>query len=165
MKRRQFLLGLAGTTALAALAGPALAVSYADQVISQLTKLGFSGISVETTWLGRIRIVGTRGDGMREIILNPRTGEILRDVWSPVSSDGVRRLVLDDVEDGGDDGNDNDGDTDGGGDDNSGSGSGSDDDGGSDDNSGSGSGGDGGDSDNSGSGGDGEDRSGDSNGD
>jgi TAT (twin-arginine translocation) pathway signal sequence len=166
MKRRQFLLGLAGTTALAVVAGPVLAASYADQVISQLTKLGFGGISVEVTWLGRIRIVGTRADGMREIILNPRTGEILRDVWSPVSGNGVRRLVLDDVEDDGDDGNDNGDDTDGGNDDgggdNSGSGSGSDDDGGSDDNSGSGSADDDGASDNSGSGDDGEDRDDDS---
>jgi hypothetical protein len=137
-----------------------LAASYADQVIAQLTKLGFSGISVEATWLGRIRIVGKRADGMREIVLNPRTGEILRDVWSPVSGSSARRLVIDDVEDDGDHDNDGGGGDDGG--DDSGSDSGSHDDGGSDDNSGSGSGDDGGDSDNSGSGSDGEDRNDDS---
>ena len=133
MKRRLFLFGLATTSVLAAVAGPALAASYAEDVVAQLNQLGFSEITVETTWLGRIKIVATRTDGVREIVLNPRTGEILRDVWMPVSGDGEVRNVLDDVKDGGLGG-------DGGGDsevdDNSGHGSGG------DDNSGSGSGGD-----------------------
>ena len=151
MKRRLFLIGLATTSVLAAVAGPALAATYAEDVVAQLNQLGFSNITVETTWLGRIKILATRGDGVREIILNPRTGEILRDVWMPMSGDGMVRNVLDDVVDGGHGGN-NGGDRGG---DNSGPGG--DDDGGGNDNSGHGSGGDGGD-DNSGSGGNDADR-------
>lgn len=133
MKRRLFLFGLAASSAIVAAAAPAFAASYAEDVIAQLTKLGFSGITVETTWLGRIKIVASRSDGVREIVLNPNTGEILRDVWMPVSGGGLIRHVLDDVED-----EDSGGSDDGGGDDNSGSGGG--DDGGGDDSSGSGSG-------------------------
>jgi hypothetical protein len=36
---------------------------------------------VEKTWFGRNRITGTRDCGSREIIVNPKTGEILRDFW------------------------------------------------------------------------------------
>ncbi len=130
MKRRGFLVGLAAASSLAVVAGPAMAASYAEDVIAQLTKLGFSNISVETTWLGRIKIVATRSDGIREIVLNPRTGEILRDVWRPVSGGGVTRNVLGDVDDsgGGHDGKDDDG-----GDDDGGGHDGKDDDGGDDD--------------------------------
>ena len=147
MKRRLFLFGLATTSVLAAVAGPALAASYAEDVVAQLNQLGFSEIAVETTWLGRIKIVASRSDGIREIVLNPRTGEILRDVWMPVSGDGEVRNVLGDVKDGGLGG-------DGGGDDNSGPGGGGDSE--VDDNSGHGSGGD--DNSGSGSGGDRENR-------
>ena len=119
MKRRVFLVGLAAASTLVVVAGPGMAASYAEDIIAQLTKLGFSNISVETTWLGRSKIVATRSDGIREIVLNPRTGEILRDVWSPVSGGGVTRNVLDDVNgSGGDDGGGNSS----GGDDSSGSG-------------------------------------------
>ena len=131
MKRRLFLKGLTGAAAAVLVAGPALAASYADDVVTQLTALGFTNIVVETTWLGRVRILAKRNNGLREIVLNPRTGEILRDVWSPGSASGARRVVLDDVDDDGDD-------------DSSGHGSGGSDD---DDNSGS-------DDDNSGHGGD-----------
>lgn len=150
MKRRLFLFGLATTSVLAAVAGPALAASYAEDVVAQLNQLGFSDLTVETTWLGRIKIVASRTDGVREIVLNPRTGEILRDVWMPMSGGGVVRNVLDDVKGGGHGGE-------GSGGDNSGPGGG--DNGGDDDNSGQGSGGDGGeDSSGSGSGGDREER-------
>lgn len=127
MNRRQLLTGLVTTAALAA-AGPAFALSYAEDVVKQLTKLGFLEIHVETTLLGRVRIVAERSDGMREIVLNPRTGEILRDVWTP-SAGGAVRNVLADVEDDGDADADDDssGSGSGGGDDNSGSGGGSDD--------------------------------------
>ena len=58
MKRRLFLFGLAGTAAFGVMASPALAASYAEDVVAQLANLGFSNISVETTWLGRIKISG-----------------------------------------------------------------------------------------------------------
>lgn len=142
MNRRLFILGMVTTTASVAVAGPVLAASYAEDVVAQLTSFGFSNISVETTWLGRIRILASRSDGIREIILNPRTGEILRDVWMPASG-RASRVVLDDVDEVDED------------DDDSGSGSGTDD--GADDNSGSD------DGDNSGHGG-GDDDGGDSSG-
>lgn len=68
---------------LAALGGgaPAFAKGYADQVIDQLRAQGFQSIHVEKTWLGRMRIHATDQRGEREIIVNPATGEILRDLW------------------------------------------------------------------------------------
>lgn len=40
----------------------------------------------ERTWLGRVRISANGDLGQREIILNPRTGEVLRDII--IMSDG-----------------------------------------------------------------------------
>lgn len=78
MKRRDFLTAIAGL-----IATPALGqgTSFVDVLISQLTAQGFTIISVTRTWLGRVRIVASNGHFRREIIVNPRTGEILRDVW------------------------------------------------------------------------------------
>ncbi len=150
MNRRILLLGLMSTGALAATTGTAMAASFAEDIVAQLTKLGFSNITTETTWLGRIKILASRSDGVREIILNPRTGEILRDAWMPLNEGAPRRTVLDDVgtddggsgHDGSGSGDDGGGDTggDGGGGDNSGGDGGSD---GGGDHSGSGSGDDG----------------------
>lgn len=82
MKRRSFLVGLGAVAALQlALAAAAFAATAADQIIAQLRDQGFTEIEVEQTWLGRTRIVAERGDASREIILNPGTGEILRDLW------------------------------------------------------------------------------------
>ena len=160
MKRRDFLVGLASVTTLVATVDSALAASYTEDVVAQLVKLGFSDITASTTLLGRVRILATRADGVREIILNPRTGEILRDTWISSLTDGAPRTVLNDVDDGQDDGSGRNGDDsddsgdDSGGDD-SGDDSGGDDSGGGDDNSGRG----GADDDNSGSGGGGDDKS------
>ncbi len=60
----------------------ALAESSTDQIKRQLRDQGFSQITVAQTWLGRTRIVGQSKSGQREIILNPRTGEILRDLFT-----------------------------------------------------------------------------------
>ena len=54
-----------------------------DAITHQLRDQGFSRIEVSRTLLGRTRIVAHSGDGEREIILNPNTGEILRDLWEP----------------------------------------------------------------------------------
>jgi phosphopantothenoylcysteine synthetase/decarboxylase len=40
---------------------------------------GYESVTVQRTWLGRMRFVARRGDTVREVILNPNTGEILRD--------------------------------------------------------------------------------------
>ena len=147
MKRRVFLsLGLAAIVA----AGPAFAQSLTDSIVAQLRQQGFKRIQVERTLLGRTRIRADGTDGRREIILNPRTGEILRDLWTSSSSgsggsiingqnSGSGRVRGDDDSGSDDDGGSDDGDdkSDSGsddGDDESDSGSGGDDsDGGGDD--------------------------------
>lgn len=101
MNRRMFLtFGLS-----AAICGQsAFAQSFADSVVDQLRRQGFSRISVSRTLLGRTQIVAQGKGGRREIILNPRTGEILRDFWQTNSgsdSDGGDRLLRDDDGDGG----------------------------------------------------------------
>ncbi len=62
------------------MASAAMAESFQKSVVAQLRSRGYREINVETTLLGRVRIVAARGGASREIILNPRTGEILRDV-------------------------------------------------------------------------------------
>lgn len=150
MNRRSFL-SFATAVALCA-AGPAHA-SYEDQVIRQLRKQGYTNIVVTSTLLGRLKISARRSDGVREIILNPRTGEILRDYISVSSGEGNGLRIAGDEDASGDDGGTDDGsggDDDNGGDDSGGDDSGEDDSGGegSDDDSG---GSDGPDDDNSGS--------------
>ena len=142
MKRRHFLICIAASLAMA---GAVQAASFADAVMAQLTRQGFASITSESTWLGRVRITAQRDGGVREIVLNPRTGEILRDIWSPADGSTGQIPIVDDVANGGTSGSD-----DHGGGDTGGSGSGSGNDGGGDS---SGSGNDGG-GDNSGSGSD-----------
>ncbi len=64
---------------------------YAAEIVSQLRVMGYERFTVRRTLLGRIRIVAELPDAdTREIIVNPRTGEILRDY---VDGDGVDRLI------------------------------------------------------------------------
>lgn len=77
--RRQFVLGLAVAVAMGT---PVQAKEYADQVLAQLERQGYRIVTQGRTFLGRVRIVAQKGEGQREIVLNPRTGEILRDIWS-----------------------------------------------------------------------------------
>jgi hypothetical protein len=78
MKRREFMTGLLAGVALA---GPATAQDVAGDIIAQLLQQGFTDVTSSTTWLGRVRILAQRDNDSREIVVNPRTGEILRDVW------------------------------------------------------------------------------------
>lgn len=142
MKRRQLLIGVAAVTTQLWLAGAASAAGLSDQIVAQLRNQGFGSIVIERTWLGRTRILAERNDAKREIILNPATGEILRDLWLSKSGNVVEgaRISVDNVDAddssgrGGDDGaGDDDDDDDSGdddddddGEDNSGSGSGND---------------------------------------
>lgn len=113
MRRRDI---LAALLAAATLAGPALAQGYVDSVVAQLRKLGFRSIVQERTLLGRVRITAKRKDGTREIIINPRTGEILRDLWIPVKGGKKQVVIIDDKSgkrrDDDDDDDDEDGDDD-----------------------------------------------------
>lgn len=89
MKRREFL-----TYACAGLlvASPAFATDIEQSVLSQLRDQGFSTIQRSRTLLGRIRFVAV-GPGMRrEVILNPRTGEILRDFWKTTDNSAPKLL-------------------------------------------------------------------------
>lgn len=121
---------------------PAFADTIADTIVNELKSQGFDAVSTERTWLGRTRIVASGSAGEREIIVNPNTGEILRDLWlvknedrsGGLLGDGTRsRLGSDDDDDddnggrsGGSGGDDNGGNSgggrsgDGGGDDNGG---------------------------------------------
>ncbi|MGL6209476.1 MAG: hypothetical protein ACRC14_06565, partial [Paracoccaceae bacterium] len=90
-------------------------------------------VQVERTLLGRERITGARGGGSREIIVNPNTGEILRDLWlnsdgevkgAGILSDDDEERDEDEDDDDDDDDNADDGDNSGKGGGNSGSGGG-----------------------------------------
>lgn len=52
-----------------------------SQVTSQLELQGYSKIEVTRTWLGRMYIEAHNGDHERQIVINPLTGELLRDYW------------------------------------------------------------------------------------
>lgn len=65
----------------AAWASFAQAAEPVDRIIAWLRDQGFTSFEVERTWLGRTKIEA-HADGLeREIIINTRTGEILRDYW------------------------------------------------------------------------------------
>ena len=83
MQRRVFITTLFG--ALLSV-GTAFAASYQDEIINQLAEQGFTRIKVSRTWLGRLRIVATNDRYQREIVINPNTGEILRDYVTDVST-------------------------------------------------------------------------------
>lgn len=111
-------------------AAPAMADVYSDNIVQQLEQQGFKSISTERTWLGRTRIVAEGDDGQREIIVNPNTGEILRDLMLTANGGGenngglVKSAAGDDREnDDGDNGGDS-GDSGSGGSGGSGSGGG-----------------------------------------
>ncbi len=78
MNRRMFIISLT-----AALAAPvsSSASTLEQQIVEQLKDQGYSRISISRTLLGRTRFLATSNRYRREIILNPRTGEILRDLW------------------------------------------------------------------------------------
>jgi len=50
-----------------------------DYIVGELREDGYSDIRMSRTLLGRMRFVALRHDARREIVVNPRTGEILRD--------------------------------------------------------------------------------------
>lgn len=95
MKRPALLYLSVASLALSSFA--AMADTFSNDVVAQLTRQGFSGIKTETTWLGRTRIVASRADGTREIVVNPRSGEILRDLWTAADGVKIAAPVLDDV--------------------------------------------------------------------
>lgn len=71
---------------------PAAAQTVQEQIITQLNDQGFDQMTVNRTLLGRVRIVARRGDLERELVFNPQTGEILRDLWVTLAPDGARNV-------------------------------------------------------------------------
>ncbi|MBO9402088.1 hypothetical protein [Shimia sp. R9_3] len=86
-------------------ATPALAEQRVDSITRQLQSQGYTNIEVKRTWLGRVRIEAYRGTLEREIVVNPRTGEILRDYWEE-EGDTHQVLGQHNDEDDGDDASD-----------------------------------------------------------
>ena len=73
--------------AIALWTGTALAQGFEAGIIDQLRRDGYDDITMNTTFLGRVRLVALGEKGQREIVLNPRTGEILRDLWQVAPHD------------------------------------------------------------------------------
>lgn len=75
------------TTSLAALlliSAPAYAqTSVADPVITQIEAEGYVVTDVRRSWLGRIVITASNDAGLREVVLNRVSGEILHDQRFP----------------------------------------------------------------------------------
>lgn len=93
MRRRDFLTAL---VAVAWVGSPARAQDFVASVVAQLRKQGFRSVIQERTLLGRVRLIAKRSDGTREIIINPRTGEILRDLWIPLRGKSGEVTIIDD---------------------------------------------------------------------
>jgi hypothetical protein len=115
---------------------PVFAQDFAQSIAQQLRDQGYGNVSIKNTWLGRTRISATGATGKREIIVNPTTGEILRDIWRG-GQDDERRIIddnggkgygRDDDDDENDDDDNDDDDDDDGDDDDSGDGGGDDED-------------------------------------
>lgn len=71
--------------ALTLAAAPAAAETR-DEIVHQMGREGYTSIRVQRTWLGRERIVATGPAGTREVVLNPSTGEVLRDLVAPAEA-------------------------------------------------------------------------------
>lgn len=68
--------------------GPACAQTYLLDITAQLRAQGYQNITLSQTWLGRTRIVALLGSDLREIVLDPNTGEILRDLSRTMMAEG-----------------------------------------------------------------------------
>lgn len=65
--------------ALLSVATPLGAEPLEQELKQQLQAQGYEQIQSSRTWLGRLRLQARSGNLMREIVVNPNTGEILRD--------------------------------------------------------------------------------------
>ena len=59
------------------------AADVTESAVDFLRAQGYEVREIERTWLGRVRIEATRDGYRREMILNPSTGEVLRDLVEP----------------------------------------------------------------------------------
>ncbi|MCC5974613.1 MAG: hypothetical protein JJT81_11230 [Rubellimicrobium sp.] len=74
--------GLAAVVLAAFLALPAAAEPWEDRVADALVQLGYEVTMIHRTLLGRVRIVAVNDTARREIVINPHSGEVLRDFSS-----------------------------------------------------------------------------------
>ena len=65
--------------AMGGLASSALAMSVEQRLVVSLKAQGYVILEDGYTWLGRLRIVAENSQYHREIVVNPETGEVLRD--------------------------------------------------------------------------------------
>ncbi|GHE01928.1 hypothetical protein U879_16785 [Defluviimonas sp. 20V17] len=81
LTRRSFLVTIAGLGPAAVLPAASWAQSpdYAKEVEKELAREGFTQMTIGRTWLGRIHILAKSKTAVREIVVNPHNGEILRD--------------------------------------------------------------------------------------
>ena len=63
------------------------AQSVEDQVFAQLQEQGFMSIEVRRTFLRRLRFTAESAYFYRELVINPQTGEILRDYVRDIDGD------------------------------------------------------------------------------
>lgn len=77
MKRRQFLFAVTAFTLMGTMTARA---DHEDDILEWLTEQGYRPVDVSRTLMGRVRILAVKGTTRRELVINPRTGEILRDV-------------------------------------------------------------------------------------
>jgi|GEM_PF-2151416 len=75
--------------------GPALSETLETKVYKGLSRQGYKDIKSNFTFLGRLRVTAEKGETRREVILNRKTGEVLRDVI--VGRGGTRSIF--DVDD------------------------------------------------------------------
>ncbi|MEL6516948.1 MAG: hypothetical protein AAFQ39_04470, partial [Pseudomonadota bacterium] len=78
---RSLLLILCLAVMLSAAAAQTQVPAVAQSVIEDLQAQGYGEIEITRTFLGRLRIVAEGPLGEREIVLNPRSGVILRDTF------------------------------------------------------------------------------------
>lgn len=77
------------TLCVALIGTPAFADEFADRIVLWLQDQGYTQFEVKRTWLGRIKIEAYADGIEREIIVNSRTGEILRDYWEIEDDDAL----------------------------------------------------------------------------
>lgn len=76
------------------LASPGFAQSLEERVIAELQRDGYCRINRTRTLLGRVRIIGLKPFYLREVVINPSTSEILRDIV--LKSDKIGEVCDDD---------------------------------------------------------------------
>lgn len=84
MNRRAFILSAA--ICAASCGAPVFAKTVADEVEADLVRKGYTITSSQRTFLGRIKINAAKGRKRREVVVDPASGEVLRD-YSDISGE------------------------------------------------------------------------------